>query len=64
MAHTFHLHGPIISSLKFPIRCHYCLLLVADQTLEMHGTDLVISVKLTVTLWIYPYTVKNNTVFG
>ena len=64
MAHTFHLYGQIISSPKLLIRCHYFLLLVANQTLAIYGTDLACPVKLTVSLWLYPYTVKNNTVFG
>jgi len=45
---------------KVLIRHHYCLLLLVDQILVTYGADLASSVKLTVTLWIYPYTVKNN----
>jgi len=49
---------------KVLIRHHYCLLLVVDQMLVTYGTDLASSVKLIVTLWIYPYTVKSNTHVG
>jgi len=54
MAHIFHLYGQMISS-KLLMSCHYSLLLAADQTLVIYGTDLAHSVKLTVTLWIYLY---------